>query len=67
MKEAEKMKEIITQEAYVTADEFEEYLEPIEFAIEPNFEHMMMKAREQESRELRRTVAISSKSKQNQA
>lgn len=35
----------------------EEYLEPIELATKPPFEFMLIKARQEESNILRRTVA----------
>lgn len=37
--------------------DMEEYFDPIDEAVEPPFEFMMIKARQEESREMRRTVA----------
>ena len=55
-REAEKMKEAIIETVVLSCEEMEEYLEPIEDAIEPPFEFMMIKARQEESYELRKTV-----------
>ena len=50
------MKEAIIETVILSCEEMEEYLEPIEHAIEPPFEFMMIKARQEESQELRKTV-----------
>lgn len=45
MRESEKLKEPIIEDILIEGEDMDDYLEPIEFAIEPPFEFMMMKAR----------------------
>jgi len=57
MDEAKKLKEPIIETVVLTVEQMEEYLEPIDEAHQPPLEFMMIKARHEESVEVRRTVA----------
>ena len=56
--EAKKLKEDIIVEKVFSVEELEEFLEPIDHAIQPPLEFMMIKARDQEAKEMRRTIKL---------
>jgi hypothetical protein len=45
LRESDKLKEPVIEEIFIEGGDMDEYLEPIEFAVEPPFEFMMIKAR----------------------